>query len=88
MYLSHPTPEAEGPTDKASLVFGVVMFGLHNRICTLPTPRPKRPTDKASYILGVVSFGVQTIGSEDHNITSIPLGLKGPHKKSLMFWVQ
>ena len=23
-----PTPEAEGPTDKASLVFGVVMFGL------------------------------------------------------------
>ena len=62
MYPSHPIPEAEGPTDKASLVFGVVMFGLHNRICTLPTPRPKRPTDKASYILGVVSFG-----SEDQN---------------------
>ena len=28
MYPSHTTPEAEGPTDKASLVFGVVMFGL------------------------------------------------------------
>ena len=71
-------------------MFGVHILGSvhHNRIYTLLTPGPKGPTDKASYILGVVSFGVQTIGSEDHNITSIPLGLKGPHKKSLMFWVQ
>ena len=75
---------------KMCVMFGVHILGSvhHNRIYTLPTPGPKGPTDKASYILGVVSFGVQTIGSEDHNITSIPLGLKGPHKKSLMFWVQ
>ena len=60
MYPSHPTPEAEGSTDKASLVFGVAMFGLqmwgwehYNRKCTLPTPGHKRLKDAPSQMLGV-----------------------------------
>ena len=45
-------PQAKGPTDKASLVFGVVMFGVetigsedHNGKCKLRTPGPKGPTE-------------------------------------------
>ena len=47
-----PTPQAKEPTDKASLVFGVVMFGVetigsedHNGKCKLRTSRPKGPTE-------------------------------------------
>ena len=92
-----PYPRSQKGSRQTLSNVGCVMFGVHilgsvhhNRICTLPTPGPKGPTDKASYILGEVSFDIQTIGSEVtmENITSTPLGRKGPQNKSLMFWVQ